>query len=102
MFPEYEAKLQCGSAYVIQNIKVVKNHSEYKVSTISFLVYLMKTIFVKEIDRPEIPPNVHVITQFGVAPRDTLVGTCITQFVTIDIMIVREEYLRLHCIVIFK
>ncbi|KAH1247364.1 ATP-dependent DNA helicase 2 subunit KU80 [Glycine max] len=72
LFPEYEAKLQCGSAYVIQNIKVVKNHSEYKVSTISFLVYLMKTTFVKEIDRPEIPPNVHVITQFGVAPRDTL------------------------------
>ncbi|KAG5032788.1 hypothetical protein JHK85_016770 [Glycine max] len=30
LFPEYEAKLQCGSAYVIQNIKVVKNHSEYK------------------------------------------------------------------------
>ena len=51
----------------------------------------MKTTSVKEIDRPEIPPNVHVITQFGIAPRDTLVGMCISQFATIDIMIIREE-----------
>ena len=62
----------------------------------------MKTTSVKEIDRPKIPPNVHVITQFAdiitrVASRDTLVGMCISQFVTMDTMIVREEYLRLHC-----
>ncbi|XP_028181324.1 uncharacterized protein LOC114368185 [Glycine soja] len=77
LFREFEAMLHCGSAYVIQDIKVVENHSEYKVSTIPFLVYLVKTI-VKEAEHPEIPTNVHVITPFvdiinGVAPRDTLV-----------------------------
>ena len=56
----------------------------------------MKTTSVKEVDRPKIPPNVHVITRFAdiiarVAPRDTLVGMCISQFATIDIMIIREE-----------
>ncbi|KAH1261483.1 hypothetical protein GmHk_02G004335 [Glycine max] len=61
-----------------KNIKVVENHSEYKVSKISFLVYLVKTTSVKEDEHPEIPLNVHVITRFtdiivGVAPRDTLV-----------------------------
>ncbi|KAG4933329.1 hypothetical protein JHK87_047331 [Glycine soja] len=30
LFAEFESKLHCGSAYVIQNIKVVENHSEYK------------------------------------------------------------------------
>ncbi|KAH1225410.1 hypothetical protein GmHk_11G032315 [Glycine max] len=60
------------------NIKVVENHYEYKVSKIPFLVYLVKTTSVKEAERPEIPPDVHVITRFtdiivGVAPRDTLV-----------------------------
>eukprot|EP00256_Glycine_max_P039359 XP_006588081.1 uncharacterized protein LOC102666168 [Glycine max] len=77
LFREFEAMLHCGSAYVIQDIKVVENHSEYKVSTIPFLVYLVKTI-VKEDEHPEIPTNVYVITSFadiidGVAPRDTLV-----------------------------
>ncbi|KAH1209940.1 hypothetical protein GmHk_15G044337 [Glycine max] len=38
----------------------------------------VKTTFVKEVERPKIPPNVHVIIEFayiitGVAPRDTLV-----------------------------
>ncbi|KAL5123683.1 hypothetical protein HKD37_02G004226 [Glycine soja] len=61
-----------------KNIKVVENHSKYKVSKISFLVYLVKTTSVKEDEHPEIPLNVHVITRFtdiivGVAPRDTLV-----------------------------
>jgi len=45
----------------------------------------VKTTSVKDAEHPEIPPNVHVITQFadiitGVAPHDTLVGICISQF----------------------
>jgi len=85
LFVEFEEKLHCGSAYLIQNIKVVDNHSEYKVSTISFLVYLVKTTSMKEAEHSEIPPNVHVITQFvdiivEVALHDTLVGMCISQF----------------------
>ncbi|KAH1266317.1 hypothetical protein GmHk_01G001829 [Glycine max] len=92
LFPEFEAKLHCGSTYVIQNIKVVENHSEYKVSRIPFLVYLVKITSIKEAKCPEIPPNVNVITRFAniiaeVAPRDTLVG--------IDgemIMTIWEEY----------
>ncbi|KAH1228193.1 hypothetical protein GmHk_10G028232 [Glycine max] len=47
LFPEFEPKLHCGCAYLIQNIKVVDNHSEYKVSTIPFLVYLVKTTDVE-------------------------------------------------------
>ena len=87
--------LHCGSAYVIQDIKVVENHSEYKVSTIPFLVYLVKTI-VKEDEHPEIPTNVYVITSFadiidGVAPRDTLVGMWIGEFASMDSIIVCEE-----------
>ncbi|KAG5088980.1 hypothetical protein JHK86_001592 [Glycine max] len=81
LFPEFEAKLHCGSTYVIQNIKVVENHSEYKVSRIPFLVYLVKITSIKEAKCPEIPPNVNVITRFAniiaeVAPRDTLVDIC--------------------------
>ena len=62
------------------------NQYEYKVSPIPFLVYFVKTTFVKEVERPEIPPNVHVITEIvdiivGVAPRHTLVGKCIKLFV---------------------
>ena len=92
---------------MIQNIKVVENHSEYKVSRIPFLVYLVKITSIKEAKCPEIPPNVNVITRFAniiaeVAPRDTLVGMCISQFASMDSMIVCEEYLRLHCVVIFK
>ncbi|KAG4915274.1 hypothetical protein JHK87_052831 [Glycine soja] len=64
--------------YVQSNIKVVENHSEYKVSNIPFLVYFVKTTFVKEAERPEILLGVHVITPFtdiivGATPRDTLV-----------------------------
>ncbi|KHN28478.1 hypothetical protein glysoja_035859 [Glycine soja] len=32
LFPEFEPKLRCGGAYVIQNVKVVDTHSDYKVS----------------------------------------------------------------------
>ncbi|KAL2976388.1 hypothetical protein AAZX31_13G005500 [Glycine max] len=79
LFPEFEPKLRCGGAYVIQNVKVVDTHSDYKVSAIKYLVYFVKTTSVKEVDRPEIPPNVHAITSFadiisGVAKPDTLVA----------------------------
>ncbi|XP_025980841.2 uncharacterized protein [Glycine max] len=79
LFPEFEPKLRCGGAYVIQNVKVVDTHSDYKVSAIKYLVYFVKTTSVKEVDRPEIPPNVHAITSFadiisGVAKPDTLVN----------------------------
>ena len=92
---------------MIQNIKVVENHYEYKVSKIPFLVYLMKTSSIKEAEHPEIPPDVHVITRFtdiiiGVAPCDTLVGMCISQIARMDNIIVCQEYLRLHCVVILK
>ncbi|KAG5090871.1 hypothetical protein JHK82_049649 [Glycine max] len=78
LFLEFEPKLRCGGAYVIQNMKVVDTHSDYKVSAIKYLVYFVKTTSVKEVDRPEIPPNVHAITSFadiisGVAKPDTLV-----------------------------
>ena len=53
------------------------NQSEYKVSPISYLVYFVKTTSVKEVERPEIPTNVHVIIEIvdiisGIAPRLTL------------------------------
>ncbi|KAG5071189.1 hypothetical protein JHK86_006400 [Glycine max] len=66
LFPEFEPKLHCGGAYVIQNVKVVDTHSYYKVSAIKYLVYFVKTTSVKEVDRPEIPPNVHAITSFAI------------------------------------
>ena len=86
LFPEFQSKLRCGYSYLIQNIKVVDNQSEYRVSPIPFLVYFIKTTSAKEVERPEIPPNVHIITEFadiiaGVAPRHTLVGKCIKLFV---------------------
>ena len=91
LFPEFEPKLRCGGAYVIQNVKVVDTHSDYKVSAIKYLVYFVKTTSVKEVDRPEIPPNVHAITSFadiisGVAKPDTLVGM---QFIFLVHFIVR-------------
>ncbi|KAG4975568.1 hypothetical protein JHK86_035042 [Glycine max] len=84
LFPEFEPKLRCGGAYVIQNVKVVDTHSDYKVSAIKYLVYFVKTTSVKEVDRPEIPPNVHAITSFadiisGVAKPDTLLDDAIEQ-----------------------
>ncbi|KAL5177437.1 hypothetical protein HKD37_08G023211 [Glycine soja] len=60
------------------DIKVVENQSEYKVSPIPYLLYFVKTTSVKEVERPEIHANVHVITEIadiisGIAPRHTLV-----------------------------
>ena len=92
LFPEFEPKLRCGGAYVIQNVKVVDTHSNYNVSAIKYLVYFVKTTSVKEVDRPEIHPNVHTITSFadiisGVAKPDTLVGM---QFIfLVGIIVVR-------------
>jgi len=45
----------------------------------------VKTTSVKEVERPEIPANVHVITEiadiiYGIAPRHTLVGKYIIMF----------------------
>ncbi|RZC09302.1 hypothetical protein D0Y65_015870 [Glycine soja] len=97
LFVEFEEKLHCGSAYLIQNIKVVDNHSEYKVSTISFLVYLVKTTSMKEAEHSEIPPNVHVITQFvdiivEVALHDTLVDVVGVVVDVIERKIVNPTY----------
>ena len=71
---------------MIQNIKVVDNNSEYKVSTIKFLVYFVKNTSVKEVNRSEIPDNIHVINEFAniissIASRDTLVGMSFILFV---------------------
>ncbi|KAG4908967.1 hypothetical protein JHK87_055083 [Glycine soja] len=78
LFPEFQPKLSLGCSYLIQNIKVVDNQSEYKVSSIPYLLYFVKTTSVKEVERPEILANVHVITEiadiiFGIALRHTLV-----------------------------
>ncbi|KHN16290.1 hypothetical protein glysoja_030265 [Glycine soja] len=78
LFPEFQPKLTLGCSYLIQNIKVVENQSEYKVSPIPYLLYFVKTTSVKEVERLEIPANVHVITEiadiiFGIALRHTLV-----------------------------
>ncbi|KAH1205424.1 Replication protein A DNA-binding subunit C [Glycine max] len=61
LFPEFQPKLALGCSYLIQNIKVVDNQSEYKVSPISYLLYFVKTTSVKEVERPEILANVHFI-----------------------------------------
>ncbi|KAL5191908.1 hypothetical protein HKD37_04G011114 [Glycine soja] len=78
LFSEFQPKLALGCSYLIQNIKVVDNQSEYKVSPIPYLLYFVKTTSVKEVERLEIPANVHVITEIadiisGIAPRHTLV-----------------------------
>ncbi|KAG4906364.1 hypothetical protein JHK84_054871 [Glycine max] len=78
LFPEFQPKLSLGCSYLIQNIKVVDNQSEYKVSSIPYLLYFVKTTSVKEVERPEILANVHVITEIadiisGIALRHTLV-----------------------------
>ncbi|KAL3010719.1 hypothetical protein AAZX31_07G159300 [Glycine max] len=79
LFTELRDKLQCGSSYLIQNLRIVDNQSEYRVSPAPYLVYLLKTTSVKEIHHPEIPSNVYLITPFtdiisGLAPCHTLVG----------------------------
>ena len=86
LFTEFRHKLHCGSSYLIQNLRIVDNQSKYRVSLIPLLVYFIRTTFVKEIQRPEIPPDVYMITLFadiisGVAPRHTLVGQFIEFFV---------------------
>ncbi|KAL5162368.1 ATP-dependent DNA helicase pif1 [Glycine soja] len=78
LFTELRDKLQCGSSYLIQNLRIVDNQSEYRVSPAPYLVYLLKTTSVKEIHHPEIPSNVYLITPFtdiisGLAPCHTLV-----------------------------
>ncbi|RZB86621.1 hypothetical protein D0Y65_026613 [Glycine soja] len=78
LFTELRDKLQCGSSYLIQNLRIVDNQSEYRVNPAPYLVYFLKTTSVKEIHRPEIPSNVYLITPFtdiisGLAPRHTLV-----------------------------
>ena len=79
LFTELRDKLQCGSSYLIQNLRIVDNQSEYRVNPAPYLVYFLKTTSVKEIHHPEIPSNVYLITLFtdiiaGLAPRHTLVG----------------------------
>ncbi|KAG4982408.1 hypothetical protein glysoja_048570 [Glycine soja] len=44
LFPEFEPKLHCGCAYLIQNIKVVDNHSEYKSHPIFSKTALLITV----------------------------------------------------------
>ncbi|KAH1246607.1 hypothetical protein GmHk_06G016654 [Glycine max] len=78
LFTELRDKLHCGSSYLIQNLRIVDNQSEYRVSPAPYLVYFLKTTSVKEIHRPKIPSNVYLITPFidiisGLAPRHTLV-----------------------------
>ncbi|KAL5153092.1 Replication protein A DNA-binding subunit A [Glycine soja] len=78
LFTELQNKLQCGSSYLIQNLRIVDNQSEYRVSPAPYLVYFLKTTSVKEIHRPEIPSNIYLITPFtdiisGLVPRHTLV-----------------------------
>ncbi|KAH1247722.1 hypothetical protein GmHk_06G017546 [Glycine max] len=78
LFTELRDKLQCGSSYLIQNLRIVDNQSEYRVSPVPYLVYFLKTTSVKEIHRSEIPSNIYLITPFtdiisGLAPRHTLV-----------------------------
>ena len=79
LFTELWDKLHCGSSYLIQNLRIVDNQSEYRVSPVPFLVYFLKTTFVKEIHRPKIPSYIYLITSFadiisGLASHHTLVG----------------------------
>ncbi|KAL3027421.1 hypothetical protein AAZX31_03G050900 [Glycine max] len=78
LFTELRDKLQCGSSYLIQNLRIVDNQSEYRVSPAPYLVYFLKTTSVKEIHCPEIPSNIYLITPFtdiifDLAQRHTLV-----------------------------
>ncbi|KAH1202855.1 Replication protein A DNA-binding subunit B [Glycine max] len=78
LFTELRDELQCGSSYLIQNLRIVDNQSEYRVSLVPYLVYFLKSTSVKEIHRPEIPFNIYLIAPFtdiisGLAPRHTLV-----------------------------
>ncbi|KAG4975499.1 hypothetical protein JHK86_034973 [Glycine max] len=86
LFVEFWHKLHCGSSYLVQNQRIVDSQFEYRVSPIPLLVYFIRTTSVKEIQHPEIPSNVYMITLFadiisGVAPRHTLVGQFIEFFI---------------------
>ncbi|KAH1221008.1 hypothetical protein GmHk_12G034513 [Glycine max] len=77
LFTELRDKLQCGSSYLIQNLRIVDNQSEYRVCPAPYLVYFLKTTSVKKIHCPEIPSNVYLITPFtdiisGLPPHHTL------------------------------
>ena len=79
LFPDFQELLKPGSAYVLQNIKVVPHNSEYKVSKIKYMILFVKSTSIKQVERPEIPMNKFVLTSFadiisGVAPRDVLIG----------------------------
>ncbi|KHN15248.1 hypothetical protein glysoja_045938 [Glycine soja] len=78
LFTELRDKLHCGSSYLIQNLRIIDNQYEYRVSPVPLLVYFLKTTSVKEIQRTKIPSNIYLITPFadiisGVAPRHSLV-----------------------------
>ncbi|KAH1214843.1 Replication protein A DNA-binding subunit B [Glycine max] len=97
LFPEFQPKLALGCSYLIQNIKVVDNQSEYKVSPIPYLLYFVKTTSVKEVERLEIPANVHVITEIvdiisGIAPRHTLLDVVGVVAEVIERKIVNPAY----------
>ncbi|KAL5132868.1 hypothetical protein HKD37_03G006287 [Glycine soja] len=49
LFTKLRDKLHCGSSYLIQNLRIVDNQSEYRVSQVPLLVYFLKTTSVKEI-----------------------------------------------------
>ncbi|KHN30894.1 hypothetical protein glysoja_017431 [Glycine soja] len=71
LFPEFQSKLALGCSYLIQNIK--------------------------EVERPEIPANVHVITEiadiiYGIAPRHTLVDVVGVVAEVIERKIVNPTY----------
>ncbi|KHN34696.1 hypothetical protein glysoja_011249 [Glycine soja] len=66
LFTELRDKLHCGFSYLIQNLRIVDNQSEYRVSPVPYLVYFLKTTSVKEIHRPEILSNIYLIAQFHI------------------------------------
>ncbi|KAH1242580.1 hypothetical protein GmHk_07G019882 [Glycine max] len=97
LFTELRDKLQYGSSYLIQNLRIVDNQSEYRVSPVPYLVYFLKTTSVKEIHRPKIPSNIYLITPFtdiisGLAPRHTLVDIVGVVVDLIDVKIVNPPH----------
>ncbi|KHN15254.1 hypothetical protein glysoja_045944 [Glycine soja] len=97
LFTKLRDKLHCGSSYLIQNLRIVDNQSEYRVSQVPLLVYFLKTTSVKEIQRPEIASNIDLITPFadiisGVAPCHTLVGLTFVVADLIDVKTVNPPH----------
>ena len=77
------------SSYVIQHIKVEKNTSVFRVSLIPYVLYFVKTTYIREVDRPEIPLNVHTLISFAdilsnKAPRNTLVGKFFIVYISLS------------------